>query len=563
MRLSASLAHAALLSWVALSACTPGPVELFIDLKTDLVPGVEMTRTRVELFEHLPAAEEEAPEQWRRVRKAMRGEPFIDGIRAAELSGLSPGTYHVRARLLDAAHEPVLQRIATITLRDTSVFTITLTRDCRGVTCPQDDPVLTACLGGLCNDPRCTEESPEYCIPTCTDVCMPGAPCTSARCEGGVCLHAESPGACEASEWCNPDVGCEPLPSGVFAGSVSACAIRPDTSAACWGENSTGQLGDGTTTRRSSPATVRGLAGVTELALSQEASCALRDDGSVWCWGYNGLGQLGDGTFTGRLDPTPVTSLSGVVDLSAGRFHTCALLDDGTVWCWGDNYGGQLGDGTFEMRNLPVRVQGIATIATAVVVGNQAGHSCAVLADTTAACWGDNDFGQVGDGTTTDQPTAVPVLGVSGVVRLAPGELHTCAIVDDGTVRCWGANYAGQLGDGTTMDRATAAEVTPLAGMVALSAGVFHACGHGTDSILRCWGGNNYGQLGDTTTIDRLVPSAVVGLPPVLSFTSGAVFGCAVLDDLSISCWGHNSSGELGNGTETRALMPTSVIDWP
>ncbi len=195
--------------------------------------------------------------------------------------------------------------------------------------------------------------------------------------------------------------------------------------------------------------------------------------------------------------------------MAAGGAHTCALRNDGTVYCWGDNWEGQLGDGTTALsRPTPVAVAGL-TGATALAAGGS--HTCALQSDGTVACWGDNYYGQLGDGTTTSRPTPVAVAGLSGATALAVGGSHTCALRNDGTVACWGANYYGQLGDGTFTDRLTPTAVAGLSGATAIAARGSHTCALLADGTARCWGNNEYGQLGDGTARGaRPFPAPVV-----------------------------------------------------
>ena len=255
------------------------------------------------------------------------------------------------------------------------------------------------------------------------------------------------------------------LPSERFAISIDGyndhmCAILDDGSAMCWGDNLIGQLGDGTTTDSNIPVAVSLPAGrtATALALGNYHSCAILDDGSIHCWGYNGYGQLGDGTNTNSNTPVAVNLPAGrtATALALGWQHSCAILDDGSAMCWGDNDYGQLGDGTTTDSTTPVAVSLPAgSTATALALGGY--HSCAILDDGSTMCWGNNDNGRLGDGTTTDSTTPVAVSLPAGrtATALALGSAHSCAILDDGSVHCSGYNYYGQLGDGTTTNSNT------------------------------------------------------------------------------------------------------------
>jgi len=295
------------------------------------------------------------------------------------------------------------------------------------------------------------------------------------------------------------------------------------------------------------PVAVRGLSGATALAAGGAHICALLQTGTVQCWGRNFAGQLGDGTSGGsRATPVAVRGLSGVTVLVAGSAHTCALLQTGTVQCWGLNDNGQLGDGTTANRATPVAVRGLSGV-TALAAGGA--HTCALLQTGTVQCWGSNFSGQLGDGTTTDRLTPAVVSGLSGVTALAAGWDHTCAVLQTGTVQCWGSNFSGQLGDGTTTDRLTPVAVSGLSGVTALAAGGAHTCALLQTGTVQCWGRNESGQLGDGTTANRVTPVAVSGLSGATALAVGGAHTCALLPTGTAQCWGRNESGRLGNGT--------------
>jgi len=242
----------------------------------------------------------------------------------------------------------------------------------------------------------------------------------------------------------------------IAAGEGYTCAVLSTGSVQCWGDNRLGQLGDGTNTHRNTPTAVNGFSdGVASIAAGCFHTCALLTSGGVECWGYNSNGQLGDGTATDHNTPTAVSGLSsGVIALALGDSHSCALLSTGGVVCWGYNSNGQLGDGTATDHNTPTAVSGVSNGVIALAAGGS--RSCALLSTGGVVCWGYNGDGQLGDGTDTQRNTPTAVSGISsGVIALAAGRCHTCALYTAGGIQCWGCNNAGQLGDGTTTVRTT------------------------------------------------------------------------------------------------------------
>jgi alpha-tubulin suppressor-like RCC1 family protein len=352
----------------------------------------------------------------------------------------------------------------------------------------------------------------------------------------------------------------------VNAGSFHTCAVLTYGGVECWGDNTYGQLGDGSTTNRSTPVAVRGITNAVAVNGGMYHTCALLADHTVWCWGRNNNGQLGDGSTTTRTTPVQV-GLSSVDSISAGRLHTCAVLSDHSVWCWGDNARGQLGDNTTTDRHSPVRVRGVGGTgnlsATSVTAGMY--HTCALLSGGTTACWGRNNYGQLGDGTTTDRHTPVATSGLSGAVAVNAGMYHTCALLSNGTLACWGRNNRGQLGDGTTTQRTSPVPVSGVATATQVGAGMYHTCALLSNNTAACWGWNNNGQLGDGTTTQRTTPVPVSGVSTATQVSAGGGNGAnvehsaALLSDGSVVCWGDNSSGQLGDGTTTDRHTPVTV----
>jgi alpha-tubulin suppressor-like RCC1 family protein len=238
----------------------------------------------------------------------------------------------------------------------------------------------------------------------------------------------------------------------IAGGAQHVCVVRKAGTVACWGSNASGQGGQapaGSPTL-TSPTTVAGLGDVAELKAGEKYSCARKNDMTVWCWGDNGFGQLGDGTTSNHATPAPVGGLGAdIVEIAAGRFSVCARHANGKASCWGQNDYGQLGNGTTTNSGVPVDVAGVAD-ATQLALGIT--HACVLRRSGVVSCWGGNMNGQLGIGTTTTSPVVVDVKDLTSVTSIAAGSVHTCARHAAG-LACWGENVVNQLGDGTTTDR--------------------------------------------------------------------------------------------------------------
>jgi alpha-tubulin suppressor-like RCC1 family protein len=357
--------------------------------------------------------------------------------------------------------------------------------------------------------------------------------------------------------------GAQAAPS-LSTGGSHTCAVGRSGAARCWGLNEFGQLGDGTTTNSNIPVAVAGLsAGVRTIAADWTHTCALTTEGGVLCWGQNGEGQLGDGTTTNRSTPVAVSGLtSGATAIAAGDFHSCAVTTAGETLCWGFNQSGQLGDGTTTNSNVPVHVSGLSSGVIAITAGVL--HTCALTTAGEALCWGWNGSGQLGDGTTTMRTTPVAVSGLSsGVIAIAAGGEQTCALTSGGGVLCWGQNNHGQLGDGTTTSSSVPVHVSGLSsGVIAIAAGGEQTCALTQVGGVLCWGQNEAGQLGDGTTTMRTTPVAVSGLSSgVIAIATGEAQSCALAGATEVvTCWGSNEFGQLGDGTTTNSTTPVEIV---
>jgi len=349
----------------------------------------------------------------------------------------------------------------------------------------------------------------------------------------------------------------------VSSGSNHTCAVTNSGGVKCWGRNRDGQLGNGTATEIYLPVDTTGLtSGVASVSSGNLHTCAVTSSGGVKCWGSNYYSQLGDGSDISRYMPDDVDGLiSGAALVSSGYYHTCALTTSGGVKCWGNNDYGILGDGTTTDSNIPVDVVGLTNGVVSVSSGVM--HACALTTSGGVKCWGDNAHGKLGDGMITSSTIPVDVVGLtSGVALISSGAYHTCALTTSGGVKCWGNNDYGQLGDGTNTDRHAPVDVVGLtSGVASVSSGFDHTCAVTTSGGVKCWGTNYYGQIGDGTTTNSYMPVDVVGLASgVISVSSWSSHTCAVTTSGGVKCWGSNENGQLGDGTTTYSYTPVDVV---
>ncbi len=348
----------------------------------------------------------------------------------------------------------------------------------------------------------------------------------------------------------------------VATSPTHTCGVRSDGTVRCWGSNGSGQLGNGTTTQRSTPVAVTGVENAVAVAVGTTHSCALLRSGRVWCWGANSSGQLGDGTTTNRSTAAAVINVSTAAAIAASGSQTCVRLANGTVSCWGANTNGQLGDGTTTQRPSPVSTRGLSYRSSANSIATGAGgHTCAGLEDGTIRCWGANTVGQLGDGTTFNRTIPVEVSGITTQRGLASFlSQSSCTVLLDGTTRCWGSNVSGGFGNGTTTSVSTAvAAFTGITTAASMTIGS-HGCVRLLDGTARCAGRNDTGMLGDGTTTQRLTPVTVSGLTDAADISGGEVsHTCARLQTGAMRCWGNNSSNQLGDGTTTTRTTPVTL----
>jgi alpha-tubulin suppressor-like RCC1 family protein len=365
----------------------------------------------------------------------------------------------------------------------------------------------------------------------------------------------------DANEIATPSINAG-FQASISAGAYHTCAVLGNGAVKCWGRNDVGQLGNRSNVSRSYPVQVAGLtAGVIGISAGRTHTCAVTISGAAKCWGDNQSGQLGNGSNIDSNRPVAVRGLNnGVASISAGSDHTCAVLIAGGVKCWGAGGYGRLGDGSNASSNVPLNVVDLGTQVKSIAAGGF--HTCALLVDGVVKCWGWSVNGQLGNGSTLTAEGPVTVIDLDEAVAISTGSLHTCALTTAGELKCWGSNGQKQLGRSRIQQSASPLVVSGLGDdITTISSSGSSSCAMSSAGIAKCWGWNQFGGLGDGTTISRHQPVQVIGLTNLKAITVGSSHTCAVTALRRMRCWGYNQDGEVGNlGNAPTVLEPTLVV---
>lgn len=345
----------------------------------------------------------------------------------------------------------------------------------------------------------------------------------------------------------------------VTAGGSFTCALDGSRQVSCFGANGSGQVGDGTTSNRSSPTPVAGgAADWTAVDSGANHSCGIRLDGSIHCWGANARGQIGDNSTNTATSPTPVSATGPWLSVSAGSEFTCAVKGDHTIWCWGLGTSRQLGDGKNVNSSVPVQEKTLATDWASVSAGNA--YACAVKQSGARWCWGLNTLGQAADGTTTNIMDPKVVDSVTTWKRIEAGDFASCALQTDNSLWCWGDGSMGQTAQpGAETTALAPVRVGTDADWTQITGGLRFACGLRADGVVRCWGNASRAALGLGYLSDRIDPAAAGTDTDWAQISVQLDDGCGIRTNGDLTCWGRNLSGNLGDGTAITRVAPTKI----
>lgn len=352
----------------------------------------------------------------------------------------------------------------------------------------------------------------------------------------------------------------------ISAGENHTCILESNGKAYCWGDNSVGQLGNGSTKSSMTPVAVSGNLRLASISVGSDHTCGVTVDNDAYCWGRGRYGRLGNGSSENSMTPTAVSGDLSFELVNSGLAHTCGITTDGDAFCWGRGEDGILGNNSIKSSLVPVPVSGGLTFSS---IDAGSATTCGMTTNGDAYCWGASDFGSLLGQGADDNNKIAPGL-VAGEFKFKPNSIsvgldHACAISTADKAVCWGRGRYGKLGIGSAdalgviENLRIPREVKGDISFTLISTGVFQTCGIATDGKAYCWGRNGSGQLGDGTTTMRVEPAAVSVNVRFKDIAVGSEHACGISSDDEVYCWGDGSAGKLGTRSSDNKLTPTKL----
>ncbi|MEK7448660.1 MAG: hypothetical protein AAB019_04160 [Planctomycetota bacterium] len=356
--------------------------------------------------------------------------------------------------------------------------------------------------------------------------------------------------------WVLPGPPAPPTFSKIAAGYEHTIVIRTDGTLWAWGENASGQLGDGTYIHRDLPTQIGINTDWISIAAGYAHTLAIKENGTLWAWGNNGTGQLGNGTYVNKNTPIQIGVDTDWLTIAGGQYHSVALKTDGTLWSWGFNSNGQLGDGTYIDKNTPSH---IGTDSNWAAIATGGWHTLALKTDGTLWVWGWNLYGQVGDATfVVNRNTPVQIGTETNWSVIAGGSLYTLALKKDNTLWAWGS-HPGSI-DEPIPNRYTPRQIGTDTNWRSITAGDHHTLALKIDNTLWGWGSNGSGQLGNGTWGGWEKNLIQIGSDSDWStIAAGGLHSIALKTNETLWTWGENYYGQLGDGTNISKNIPTQI----
>lgn len=343
----------------------------------------------------------------------------------------------------------------------------------------------------------------------------------------------------------------------VSAGEANTMSIKSNGSLWGWGENSYNELGNGTDEQTNSPLQSDIEKNWKNISQGFYHSLGIKKDGTLWGWGYNSYGELGTAD-TYSENPIQIGAATNWKYVVAGYYTSLGIKEDGTLWTWGYNGYGKLGNGTTSDSDTPTQI-GIDNNWATISSDSYGNHVLATKTNGTIWAWGYNEFGQLGDGTTTNSSVPKQISTSTDWATVAAGSYHSVAIKTDGTLWTWGGNWYGELGNGTTNNIAAPVKIGTDKNWKTIAASYYFSLATKTDSTLWGWGYNEYGQLGNGTNTNTLQPVRAGSAANWANVEAGGYHSIGLTVDGNLYGWGYNGNGELGNGTNNDTNTPTII----